>query len=99
MTEAQAVRQRVRAFRLNRPRTEAQLLFPEGIWHFRSDGHAHWWRAGGKTPGAEPARFWLVPRRKLLVVVFADGSALLAQKTWLGPRIRARASAPAEPAP
>ncbi len=94
---AEILRRQVRGFRLNRPRTEAQLVFEAGIWHFRSDGHAHWWRAGGAPPKAPLRAFWLVPERRLLVVVFADGSALLARKTWLGPRIRARPSAPAGP--
>ncbi len=87
MTAAERVRARVRGFRLNKPRTEAQLVFAEGLWHFRSDGHAHWWRAGGATPEPAPSGFRLDAKRRLLVVTFADGSALYARKTWLGPRV------------
>ena len=90
MTQAQKTRRRLRAFYLNRPGTEAQLVFAEGVWHFRSDGFAHWMEASAeKALFAEVAAFSLDARRRELAVRFQDGSRLIARKTRLGPRVRA----------
>ena len=90
MTQAQKARRQLRAFFLNRPGTEAQLVFAGGVWHFRSDGYAHWMEASAEQAlFSEIASFTLNARRRALCVRFQDGSKLLARKTWLGPRIRA----------
>ena len=90
MTQAEKVRSRVREFRMNKPRTEAQLVFEGALWHFRSDGHAHWMKTEGEAALArEIARFALDKKQKALFLWFKDGSRLVARKTWLGPRVRA----------
>jgi len=90
VTEAQRARRALSAFYLNRPGTEAQLVFPGGVWHFRSDGHAHWMEASAERAlFARIAEFSLDARRRALLIRFSDGSELLARKTWLGPRVRA----------
>jgi len=89
VTQAQKVRRRLRAFLLNRPGTEAQLVFAEGVWHFRSDGFAHWMEASAEEAlFAGIAGFTLDARRRELAVRFQDGSRLVARKTRLGPRVR-----------
>ncbi len=90
MSAAQQVRRRARAYWLNRPGTEAQLVFDSGVWHFRSDGHAHWMEASGEaTLFARVRAFCLDRRRRELRLRFDDGSELIARKTWLGSRLRA----------
>jgi len=75
---------------MNKPGTEAQLVFEGALWHFRSDGHAHWMKSSGESALAgEIARFALDNKQRALFVWFKDGSRLVAKKTWLGPRIRA----------
>jgi len=90
VTQAEKVKNRVREFRLNKPGTEAQLVFADALWHFRSDGHAHWMKiAGGAELAGKIERFALDKKRRALFLWFKDGSRLVAKKTWLGPRVRA----------
>ncbi len=86
MTHATRIKKRLRTLRINRARTEAQLVLLEGVIHFRADGHAHWAKARG-TPEVEAAgrailAFRLEGRR--LVVEFDDGSVLAVQRGWRG---------------
>ncbi len=75
---------------MNKPGTEAQLVFEGALWHFRSDGHAHWMKLEGEAALAgQVERFLLEKKRRALTLWFKDGSRLVAKKTWLGPRIRA----------
>lgn len=91
MTQAESARRLATGFRLNREGTEAQLVFPEGVWHFRDDGHARWSEANAaERLYREVLEFRITGRR--LVLRFRDGSTLVASKTWLGPRLRSRAT-------
>ncbi len=92
MNHAGRIKKRLRALRINRAQTEAQLVLLEGVIHFRADGHAHWAKARG-TPEVEAAgrailAFRLEGRR--LVVEFDDGSVLSVRRVWLGTRTAAQ---------
>jgi hypothetical protein len=91
MTEAERVKRALKGLRLNKPKTEAQLLFEEGLLHLRSDGFAHW-KKGAFAERVE--RFQLRPPLGVWLR-FWDGSELEVKKTWLG--LKKRATSPVRP--